>query len=98
MPKGLTEIRTLENFRERLPAMLADTSAVGPSGAPVGFCVLKGDELYRLYVSREARGSGVAQALVADAEGRVGGKGVSPGWLVWAIGKHRDGRCVAQGG
>ena len=92
MPSELTEIRTLENFRERLPGMLPDTSAAGPSGAPLGFCVLKDDELYQLYVARDARGSGVAQALVADAETRLAAKGVSVAWLACAIGNDRAAR------
>lgn len=98
MPKELTEIRTLENFRERLPAMLPDTSVAGPSGEPVGFCVLKDDELYQLYVSREARGSGVAQALVADAETRLSEKGVAVAWLACAIGNDRAARFYEKCG
>ena len=72
--------------------MLPDTSVAGPSGAPVGLCVLRDDELYQLYVAREARGSGVAQELVADAETRLAANGVSVAWLACAIGNERAGR------
>jgi GNAT superfamily N-acetyltransferase len=43
--------------------------------------MLKGDELYQLYVSAPARGSGVAAALVADAEARLAEGGVKTAWL-----------------
>ena len=39
--------------------------------------MLKADEVYQFYVSRPARGSGVAQALIADAETRLAASGVS---------------------
>ena len=98
MPTELTNDRTLESFRQRLPSMLADTSVVEPRGAPVGFCILKGDELYQLYVDRDARGSGAAQALVADAEQRLSGNGVATAWLACAIGNDRAARFYEKCG
>jgi ribosomal protein S18 acetylase RimI-like enzyme len=70
-PPELTRLRTLESFRERLQAALPNIRVAGPPGAPVGFCVLKGEELYQLFVSPEARDSGLAAALIADAEARL---------------------------
>ena len=75
MPAELARIRTRESFRDRLQAALPHVRVIGPVSKPVGFCILKGDELYQLYVSAEARGSGVAAALVADAEARLAGRG-----------------------
>ena len=54
VPPELTKRRTRERFRDRLQAALADVRVAGPLGAPVGFSMLKGDELYQLFVS--ARG------------------------------------------
>lgn len=71
LPAELTRLRTLESFRDRLQAALPNVRVLGPFGAPVGFCILKENELYQLYVSAQARGSGVAAALMADAEGRL---------------------------
>ena len=33
----------------------------------LGLCMIKDDELYQLFVAREARGTSVAAALLADA-------------------------------
>lgn len=98
LPAELTRQRTLESFRDRLEARLAHTRVVGPPGAPVGFCILKGDELYQLYVSAPARGSGVAAALVADAEARLAANGVPTAWLACAIGNARAARFYEKCG
>jgi ribosomal protein S18 acetylase RimI-like enzyme len=89
LPAELTRLRTLESFRDRLEAALSDVRVAGPPGAPVGFCILKADELYQLYVSAEARGSGVAAALISDAESQLSAKGVKVAWLACAIGNAR---------
>ncbi|MFC6489756.1 GNAT family N-acetyltransferase [Nitratireductor sp. GCM10026969] len=98
LPPHLTRLRTLESFRERLQAALSDTRVAGPPGAPVGFSVLKGEELYQLFVSPEARGSGVAAALIADAEARLAECGVETAWLACAIGNERAARFYEKSG
>jgi GNAT superfamily N-acetyltransferase len=97
-PPELVRLRTLESFRERLQAALADIWVVGPQGTPVGFCVLKGDELDHLFVSRAARGTGVAAALIADAEARLAARGVETAWLACAIGNERAARFYEKCG
>ena len=97
-PPELTRLRTLESFRERLEAALPNIRVAGPLGGPVGFCVLKGEELYQLFISPEARGSGVAAALIADAEARLAGSGVKTAWLTCAIGNHRAARFYEKRG
>ena len=97
-PAGLVRARTLESFRDRLAAALPDTFVIGPPGAPSGFYMLKGDELYQFYVAREARGSGVATALIADAEARLGSRGVTTAWLACAIGNDRAARFYEKCG
>jgi len=77
---------------------LASVRVAGAVGAPVGFCMLKGDELHQLYVSSPARGSGVAAALVADAEARLGESGVGTAWLACAIGNERAARFYEKCG
>jgi hypothetical protein len=59
----VTRARTLENFRERLAAILPDVRVAGAAGSALGLCIIKDDELYQLFVAREARGSGVAAAV-----------------------------------
>ena len=67
MPAELARYRTLESFRHRLEAALPTVRVSGLSGQPTGFCMVKDDELYQLYVAASVRGSGVAAALLADA-------------------------------
>jgi GNAT superfamily N-acetyltransferase len=60
--------------------------------------MLKGDELYQFYVAREARGSGVAAVLLADAEARLAERGVTTAWLACAIGNNRAARFYERCG
>ena len=97
-PAGLVRARTLDSFRDRLAAALADTFFIGPPDAPSGFYMLKGDELYQFYVAREARGSGIAAVLLADAEARLAERGVTTAWLACAIGNDRAARFYERCG
>ena len=98
LPEELARIRTLESFRDRLRDALLDVRVAGPPGAPVGFCMIHGDELYQLYVSAQARGSGIAAALITDAEARLAERGVETAWLACAIGNHRAARFYEKCG
>jgi GNAT superfamily N-acetyltransferase len=98
VPPELTRLRTVESFRDRLRAALPDVRVVDASGAPVGFSALKGDELYQLFVSAQVRGSGVAAALIADAELRLRANGVETAWLSCAIGNERAARFYQKCG
>jgi GNAT superfamily N-acetyltransferase len=98
VPAELTRLRTLESFRERLQAALPSIRVAGPPGAPFGFCIVKGDELYQLFVSAQSRGSGVAAVLIADAEARLAESGVDTAWLACAIGNERAARFYEKCG
>jgi GNAT superfamily N-acetyltransferase len=89
LPAELARLRTLASFRDRLRAMLPDVRVVGPAGAAVGLCAIKSDELYQLFVAAEARGTGVAAALIADGEARLAANGIDIAWLACAIGNER---------
>jgi ribosomal protein S18 acetylase RimI-like enzyme len=91
-------VRTLPSFRDRLQAALPDTRTVGNVCSPLGFCVVKGDEVYQLFVAKEARGTGVAAALLADAEARLSANGVATAWLACAIGNDRAARFYEKAG
>ena len=92
VPAELARRRTLPRFEERLRAALDNVRTVGPIRAPLGFALIKGDELYQLYVSAAARGTGVASTLIADAEARLRTQGVETAWLGCAIGNSRAAR------
>lgn len=98
VPPELTRLRTVDSFRDRLRAALPDVRVVDTSGVPVGFSVVKGDELYQLFVSAHARGSGVAGALIADAERRLRASGVVTAWLACAIGNERAAKFYQKAG
>jgi GNAT superfamily N-acetyltransferase len=98
VPAALTRARTFENFAERISAALADVRVIGPHGAPLGFAMLKGDELYQFYVASEARGSGVAAALIADAETQMSARGVATAWLACAVGNTRAAKFYRKSG
>lgn len=98
LPPELARHRTLESFRRRLRDALSDVRVAGPSGQPLGFSMVKDDELYQFYVSAEARGTGVAAMLLADAEERLGASGVESAWLACAIGNERAARFYEKNG
>lgn len=98
LPKELKEDRTFESCRTRLADLLEATSVLGPIGAPYGFCSLKDDELYQLYVSATFRGTGAAHLLMHDAEARLSANGVRKAWLACAIGNDRAARFYEKSG
>ena len=71
---------------------------IGPEGRPVGFCTIKRDELYQLYVTAAARGTNVAWDLIDDGEARLRERGVKRAWLSAAIGNERAARFYEKRG
>lgn len=98
VPVELARQRTPDSFRVRMRDGLKDVRVIGPGGAPLGFTMLKGDELNQIYVAREARGQGVAAALIADAEANLAAAGVRTGWLACAVGNDRAARFYEKAG
>jgi GNAT superfamily N-acetyltransferase len=98
VPTELARLRTLESFKERLNANLANVRVVGPLGKPLGFNWVKDAELYQLYVAAEARGSNVAATLIDDAENQVRVKGYRTAWLACAIGNNRAAKFYEKRG
>jgi len=98
VPVELVRLRTLENFRERMQKKLPNVRVAGEPGDPVGFCVVKGDELYQIFVAAKARGTAVAAALMADGEALLAQRGVETAWLACAIGNDRAARFYEKCG
>lgn len=98
LPKELADLRTSASFLKRLRDNIA-TARIGLSGDDVlGLCIIYGDELYQMYVSAMARGQGLAQLLMADAESRLRSAGHSSAWLACAIGNDRAARFYEKSG
>jgi len=89
VPAALVRMRTPDSFGMRMARDLALVRVTGPAGAPSGFCMVRGDELYQLFIGAAARRSGVATALAADAEERIRAGGHDRAILDCAIGNDR---------
>jgi GNAT superfamily N-acetyltransferase len=98
LPAELARLRTRESFRQRLRAALPAVRVVGSPGAPLGFCMTKGDELHQLFVSPDGRGRGIAGLLEADAVSMMSGRGTRTAWLACAIGNDRAARFYEKAG
>jgi ribosomal protein S18 acetylase RimI-like enzyme len=98
LPEALRRFRTLDSFHDRLNAALPHVRVIGPAGTPVGFSIVKHDELYQLYIAAPARGTGAAATLLDDAEGRMARSGVEKAWLACAIGNERAARFYEKHG
>ena len=97
-PAELRRLRTLESFRDRLQAGLPNVRVIGPAGTPIGFCMIKDDELYQLFVAAEARGTGIAATLIDDGESRLAANGIETAWLACAIGNSRAAKFYEKRG
>lgn len=98
VPKSLLALRTEENFRSRLRALQPGTRVVRASGAVAGLVIVAKDEINQLYVAPTARGGGIAQALIADAEAEIRAAGHAQAWLACAIGNTRAARFYTRCG
>ncbi len=98
VPAELTRRRTRADFRRRLAELRPLIRAIGLVGAPLGFSIVKRDELYQLFVAAEARGTGVAIELIDEAEARVAASGAGAIWLTCAIGNERAARFYEKRG
>ena len=98
VPAARTALRTTDSFRERMTAHMAQTSIARVDGDALGFCILKDDELYQIYVSAQARGQGVAPMLTADAEARFRTAGHQNVWLACSVGNDRAARFYEKSG
>lgn len=98
VPEALVALRTLESFTDRMTAALPRVRTLGPIGAPLGFHLIKADELNQFYLAGEARGTGAAAVLMADAEARLLELGITTPWLACAIGNDRAARFYEKAG
>jgi ribosomal protein S18 acetylase RimI-like enzyme len=94
-PKSLTEQRTADEFLTRTKAHLQQTQVAWIDGQMAGFFMIEADELYQFYVAPNFQGSGVARALMAEAEAALG-DGLK--WLSCLVGNKRAARFYEKSG
>lgn len=98
LPESIAQTRTFEKFLDLAVDAVTHIRVAGPHGWPLGFHVLKNNEINQFYVSAKARGTGVAAALLADAEARLVANGARIAWLACAIGNDRAARFYEKNG
>jgi ribosomal protein S18 acetylase RimI-like enzyme len=89
VPQELVDARTPESFRERAAERVADTTVATVDGVVAGFVMVVDGEVEQVYVSTAHRGTGVAQALIAEAERQVRANGHEKAWLAVVAGNAR---------
>jgi GNAT superfamily N-acetyltransferase len=98
VPPELVRYRHKEQFvtraRDRVDCMWVAES----DGQPVGFVVVKGDEVEQIYVDRAARGTGVAAMLLRKAEAEIRSAGHQRAWLAVVAGNQRARSFYARHG
>jgi GNAT superfamily N-acetyltransferase len=89
VPEALVAVRTDESFRARAADRVGDTTVATVKGDVAGFVMVVGDEVEQVYVSSRHRGTGVADALLAEAERQVRENGHAAAWLAVVEGNGR---------
>jgi ribosomal protein S18 acetylase RimI-like enzyme len=94
----LVAARTQESFTSRAAQRVTDAVVAVVDGAVAGFVMVVGDEVEQVYVAREHRGTGVAAALLAEAERIVQASGYQRAWLAVVAGNRRARRFYERSG
>ena len=70
-PASLTAIRMLDSFETRQKGHFDTTGGNGASGTTPGLCITKSPEIYQIFVSAKAQGTGAASLLITDGLSRI---------------------------
>ncbi len=98
VPDELLAARTTESFAKRAAERTGDTTVAEVDGAVAGFVMVVDDEVEQVYVAAEHRGSGIAGALLAEAERQVRAAGHARAWLAVVAGNARARRFYERSG
>ncbi|WP_229925859.1 GNAT family N-acetyltransferase [Streptomyces longispororuber] len=98
VPAALLAVRTPESFALRAPRRVDDTVVAVVAGRIAGFVMVVDDEVEQVYVAADHRGTGVAPALLAEAERVVAAKGHRRAWLAVVDGNARARRFYERNG
>ncbi len=94
---ALTALRTPAEFQARVTAHLSDTSVAWMNGEIVGFVMVQDDEIYQLYTTPAARGTGAAQTLIAQGAAQIAVR-FPRAWLACTVGNDRAARFYEKSG
>ncbi len=89
VPDALRRLRTEESFLTRAKNRVQHTLVAISDEGVIGFAMTQQDELNQMYVSEQARGTGVARALIDAAEAHLREAGYACAWLACAMGNER---------
>lgn len=98
VPEDLVAIRTEESFHTRAANRTQDTTVATVDGDVAGFVMVVADEVEQVYVDTNHRGSGVAKALLDEAERQVKTNGHDQAWLAVVGGNARARRFYERQG
>jgi GNAT superfamily N-acetyltransferase len=98
VPQELVDVRTDESFHTRAAERVGDTTVAVVGDRVAGFVMVVADEVEQVYVSGEHRGSGVATALLTEAERQVRAAGHDRAWLAVVAGNSRARRFYERCG
>jgi ribosomal protein S18 acetylase RimI-like enzyme len=97
VPEALLPHRGRAAFERRVPPRVPGTTVATLDGEIVGFVTVHEDEVEQLYVAEEARGRGIADALLRHAERIIAGRFESA-WLAVVSGNARARRFYERNG
>src|SRR5688572_7282323 len=89
VPDELIAARHADSFHSRAGERVADTTVAVVAGEVVGFVMFHGNEVEQFYVASGARGTGVADALMVEAERHLARVGHTIVWLAVVAGNAR---------
>lgn len=98
LPAHVVAERNLESFNLRLEPLEAGCIVADVDGRILGFAVIEGDEIDQLYVAAEARGTGLAHALLAAAEVDLVRRGIRDAAIQCSAGNSRAHKFYARAG
>lgn len=98
LPAHAVAERTLESFDLRLGPLEAGCLVAEVDGRILGFSAIEGSEIDQLYVAREARGTGLAAALLAATEAELARRGMDDAAIQCSAGNDRAHRFYARAG
>jgi GNAT superfamily N-acetyltransferase len=98
VPEELVAARDEASFRTRAVDRIGDTRVAIVDGDLAGFTMTRRDEVEQVYVSAPFRGTGVADALMADTEQRIREAGFERAWLAVVPGNDRARRFYERRG